>query len=172
MLQKFKEYVDIEENFTGLRVKRVRPDNAQENVSESFKNYCKSLGILRDDVGPYTPQQNGAAERMNRTIMETVRCMIHNAELPSRFWAKAVATAFYLRNRSPTASVKDSTPYERWHKEKLDVSHLKVFGCDTLYTYTIRNARSLIRSQLVVFLLAILLVVKDTNFITLKLRKC
>ena len=65
---------------------------------------------------------------MNRTIMETVRCMIHNAELPLRVCAEAVVTAVYLRNRSPTASVKDSTPYERWHKEKPDVSHLKVFG--------------------------------------------
>ena len=56
--------------------------------------------------------------------------MIHNDELPLSFWAEAVATAVYLRNRSPTASVKDSTPYKCWHKEKSDVSHLKVFGCN------------------------------------------
>ena len=99
MLQKFKEYVDMAENFTGL----VRSDNAQEYVSESFKNYCNSRGIMRDDTVPYTPQQNGVAERMNRTIMETVRCMIHNAELALSFWAEAVATAVYVRNRSPTA---------------------------------------------------------------------
>ena len=130
VLKKFKEYVYIAENFTGLRVKRVRSGNAQGHVSESFKNYCKSRGIMRDDTVPYTPQQNGVAERMNRTIMETVRCMIHNAELPLRFWAEAVAAAVYLCNRSPTASVKDSTPYELWHKEKPDESHLKVFGCN------------------------------------------
>ena len=63
---------------------------------------------------------------MNRTIIETVRCMIH----PLSFWAEAVVTAVYLLKDSPTASVKDSTPYERWHKEKPDVSHLKVFGCN------------------------------------------
>ena len=91
MLQKFKEYVDMAENFTGLRVKRVRSDNAQEYVSESFKNYCKSRGIIRDDTVPYTPQQNVVAERMNHTIMETVRCMIHNAELLLSFRAEAAS---------------------------------------------------------------------------------
>ena len=72
VLQEFREYVDMVENFTGLRVKRVRSDNAQEYVSKHFKNYCKCCGIMRDDTVPYTPQQNGVAERMNRTIMETV----------------------------------------------------------------------------------------------------
>ena len=67
---------------------------------------------------------------MNRTVMETVRCMILNAELPLSVWAEAVVTAVYLRNRSRTASVKDSTLYERWHKEKPNVSHLMVFGCN------------------------------------------
>ena len=71
------------EHFTGLRVNRVRSDN----VSESFKNYFNSRCIMRDDTVPYTPLQNGVAERMNRTIMETVRGMIHNSELPLRFWA-------------------------------------------------------------------------------------
>ena len=60
-----------------------------------------------------TPEQNGVAELMNRTVMEIVRCMIYSAELPLSVWAEAVVTAVYLRNRSPTASVKDSTRYER-----------------------------------------------------------
>ena len=71
VLQKIKEYVDMAENFTGLCVKMVRSDNAQEYVSESFKNYCKNRDIMGDDTVPYTPQQNGVAEHMNRTIMET-----------------------------------------------------------------------------------------------------
>ena len=72
VLQKFKKYVDMAENFTGLHVKKVRSDKAQEHNSESFKNYCKSRGIMGDDTVPYTPQQNGVTKRMNRTIMETV----------------------------------------------------------------------------------------------------
>ena len=56
--------------------------------------------------------------------------MIHSAGLPLSFWGEAVNTAVYLCNRSPTSSLKDSTPYEYWHNEKPDVSHLKVFGCN------------------------------------------
>ena len=85
---------------------------------------------MKDDTIPHTPQQNGLAERMNRTIMETVHSMIHSAGLPLNFWAKAVNTAVYLCNRSPTSSLKDSTLYEYWHNQKPDVSHLKVFGCN------------------------------------------
>ena len=96
-------------------------------------------GILKDDTIPYTPQQNAVAECMNRTIMGTVRSMIHSAGLPLSFWAEAVNTAVHLRNRSPTSSLKDSTPYEYWRNEKPDVSHLKVFGCDVFICACVRS---------------------------------
>ena len=59
------------ENFTGQHVKRIRSDNEQEYVSEEFTAFCKSSRILKDNTIPYTPQQNGVAERVNQTIMET-----------------------------------------------------------------------------------------------------
>ena len=61
--------------------------------------------------------------------METTRSMRHHAELPLSFWAEAVSTAVYLRNKSPTSYLKGMTPYERWHGRKAYVSNLKVFGC-------------------------------------------
>ena len=100
------------------------------NMTREFTEYCKSKGIKKDDTIPYTPQQNGVSERMNRTIMETTRSMLHHAELPLSFWAEAVSTAVYLRNRSPTSYLKEMTPYERWYGSKADVSNLKVFGCN------------------------------------------
>ena len=81
---------------------------------------------------PYTPQQNGVSERMNRSIMETVRCLLHYANLPLDFWAEAVATAVFLRNSSPTSYLKEVTPYQCWFREKPDVSNLRVFGCKAL----------------------------------------
>ena len=108
-LEKFMEFVQMAENFTGLQVKELRSDNAKEYISEDFKKYCKRRGIIRQETIPYSPQQNGKAERMNRTIMETVRCMIHKAGLPLNFWAEAVATAVYLHNRSPTGCIKEAT---------------------------------------------------------------
>eukprot|EP00794_Sanderia_malayensis_P002050 gene2050-biopygen1853 len=128
-LDKFKEFVNLAENLTGQRVKVLRSDNGGEYGSKEFIEFCKSRGIKKEATTPYTPQQNGVAERMNRTIIESVRSMLHKAGLPLTFWAEAVATAVLLRNRSPTSHIKNATPFERYHSRKPDVSALKVFGC-------------------------------------------
>ena len=70
------------------------------------------------------------AERMNRTLMDTVRSMLYHGDLPLSFWAEAVSTANYIRNRSPISCLKEKTPYQCWYGEKPDVSHFKVFGCN------------------------------------------
>ena len=75
------------------------------------------------------PQQNGVAERMNKTLVESVRSMLIDARLPHKFWAEALSTAVYLRNRSPTKAVEDKTPYEAWSGDRPNVKHLRVFGC-------------------------------------------
>ena len=132
VLDKFKEFVAVSENQTGKKVKRLRADNGGEYTSGEFKKYCKNHGILQEATIPYTPQQNGVSERMNRTIMDAVRSMLHHGGLPKRFWAEAVATVVYIRNRSPTSCLKEKTPYEIWHGEKPNVNNLKVFGCNAL----------------------------------------
>ena len=77
----------------------------------------------------YTPQQNGVAERKNRTVMDMVRCMLHLKKLPKGFWGDAVDCAFYLLNRCPTRSVLGKTPQEAWTRRKPSIGHLRVFGC-------------------------------------------
>ena len=72
---------------------------------------------------PNNPAQNGLAERMNRTIVESARSMMFHSNLSVNFWAEAVNTAVYLKNRSPI------TPYECLFNRKPDVAHLRVFGC-------------------------------------------
>lgn len=57
------------------------------------------------------------------------RCLLKGSNLPTEFWAEAVATSVYLINCCPTQAVEDKTPYEMWHGEKPNVSHLKTFGC-------------------------------------------
>lgn len=78
---------------------------------------------------PKTPQQNGVAERVNRTLIETVRSMLTDAKLPHEFWAEALSTAVYLRNHSPTKVLCEKTPFEAWTEKKPTVAHLRVFGC-------------------------------------------
>ena len=75
-----------------------------------------------------TPEQNGVAERMNRTLCESGRAMLFHAELSKGFWAEAINTAVYIRNRLITSATGE-TPYFRCFGEAADVSHLRVFGC-------------------------------------------
>ena len=83
-----------------------------------FEGYLRKEGIKHELTVSKDPEQNGVAERMKRTIVETARSMLAEAKLPGRFWAEAVATAVYLRNRSPTTAVKGMTPFEALTGEK------------------------------------------------------
>ena len=81
----------------------------------------------------HNPEQNGTAERKNRTLLETARCLLMEANLPNSFWAEAINTANYLRNRLPTKSLNRKTPYELWEEEVPGVSNLRVFGSKVHY---------------------------------------
>ena len=128
VFDKFREFEARVTNETGLKIKTLRTDGGGEYTSAKFENFLKQKGIQHEVTAPYSPQQNGVAERMNRTLVEAARSMIFNAGLSKAYWGEAVATAAYVRNRVVTSST-GVTPYERWYGEKPDVSQLKVFGC-------------------------------------------
>lgn len=67
-------------------------------------------------------------ERLNRTVVEKAKCLLFDAGLTKRYWAEAVNTAVYLRNRSVASGLNNQTPYEAWTGEKPDVSHVRIFG--------------------------------------------
>lgn len=115
-------------------MKHLRTDNGLEYLSEEFQSFCKDKGITRHRTVPANPQQNGVAERMNRTLLERVRCMLSNAKLPKSFWGEAVNTAWFLINKSPSSAIEMKTPDEIWYGRTSDYSKLKVFGC-TAYAH-------------------------------------
>lgn len=78
---------------------------------------------------PGTPQQNGIAERMNRTLTERARSMRIHAGLPKQFWADAISTAAYLINHGPSVPLNFGIPDEVWSGKEVNLSHLKIFGC-------------------------------------------
>ena len=125
----FKDWKILIEKQTGRQVKRLRTDNGLEFCSDAFNSFCKKEGILRHLTVPGTPQQNGVAERMNRTIMEKVRCMLSNSKLSKSFWAEAAATSCFLINRSPSTAIDKKTPEELWSGTPADYSVLRIFGC-------------------------------------------
>lgn len=86
-------------------IMRLRTDNELEYLEHDFTEFCKYQGIARHKTVRYTPQQNGVAERMNRTILERVRCMLNHANLGKHFWGEAMSTAVYLIYRSPSTDL-------------------------------------------------------------------
>lgn len=126
-LEKFKEFQYLAEKQTGKKVKLLRTDNGGEYMNTEFENYLKKEGIIHQTTNPYCPEQNGTAERLNRTIIEKARCLLFEAGLEKRFWAEAVNTACYLRNRSAVSNIP-KTPYEIFFGRKPDLSHIRIFG--------------------------------------------
>ncbi|GJV43849.1 gag-pol polyprotein [Tanacetum coccineum] len=97
----------------------LRTDNGGEYAGDEFDTLCKQKGIKRQFITAYTPQQNGVAEQMNRTLLERARAMLETASLEKSFWAKAVNTICYMINWSQSTAVKLKTLMEikrpRWH---------------------------------------------------------
>ena len=93
-------------------------------TSRKFQEYLKTEGVRHELTIPKNPEQNGVAERINRTLIETARSMLIDSHLPHSFWAEAISTAAYLRNRSPTKAVAKMTPYEAWTGKKPQVDGL------------------------------------------------
>eukprot|EP00731_Ephydatia_muelleri_P018948 Em0011g988a len=127
---KFKEFERCSTNECGLSIGIFRLDNGGEYISKEFEKFLLDKGIHHELSAPYSPAQNGVAERINRTLMESARTMMAQAGLSDKYWAEAVVTGTYLRNRVPTRSFKEkTTPFEKWYEKKPDLSHLRVFGC-------------------------------------------
>lgn len=108
----FKKYQLRVEKETGKKIIKLRTDNTKEYTSHNFSQHLEKEGISRQLSVEYTPQQNGVAERTNRTLVEMARTMILEANLPKSLWAEAVNTAAFLRNRCPTKILSSMTPEE------------------------------------------------------------
>jgi transposase InsO family protein len=115
------------ETQTGRKVKSVRSDRGTEYVNEEFTGFLRERGIVHQTTARYTPEQNGAAERLNRELEERTRAMLEHLGLPPALWAEAVVTANYTRNRTPVAA-HGKTPWEAFWGEKPGVGHMRVFG--------------------------------------------
>ena len=117
-----------------IKLKALRSDNGGEYLSGEFKQYLLDNGIKHELTVSYTPQQNGVAERMNRTLLNLVRSILHHSGVAKRFWAEALATAVYVRNRVTSRALPSKhTPHHYWHGKPPDLSHMRVFGARCWY---------------------------------------
>ncbi|GJY55771.1 retrovirus-related pol polyprotein from transposon TNT 1-94 [Tanacetum coccineum] len=116
------------EKTTGQYIKALWSDRGEEYLFISFTKFYEEQGIKRFLTTPYSPDQNGIAERKNRTIINMVRSMLKSKNMPKEFWAEVVQCAVYIQNRCPHVKLMDMTPQECWSGVKRTVSHFKVFG--------------------------------------------
>ena len=138
ILAKFKEYRPEVEKQSGRQIKRLRTDGGGE-YEKWMGAHLKGSGIIHETTAPYSPDQNGVAERANRTIMERVKAIIAEFKLDKKLWMELAETIVYLKNRSPTTAVA-TTPYELWYGEKPDLSHLRIIG-STAYVHIPKEKR-------------------------------
>ncbi|GKD62092.1 putative ribonuclease H-like domain-containing protein [Tanacetum coccineum] len=124
-----KDFITFIENQLTNKVKAIRCDNGTEFKNSKLIELCGSKGIRRDYSNARTPQQNGVAERKNRTLIEVARTMLADSKLPTMFWTEAVSTACYVLNRVLVTQPHNKTPYELVSGKVPNISHLKPFGC-------------------------------------------
>jgi transposase InsO family protein len=122
VLGKFKEFKALVENLSERKIKILRSDNGGEYTSNEFGSFFRDVGIKRELTTPYNPQQNGVAERKNRMIMEAVKTMIHDQDIPMHLWDEAARTTVYVQNRLSHSALGFKTPKEMFTRKKPGVS--------------------------------------------------
>jgi hypothetical protein len=127
VLDCFKHFVAEVENQHENSLKALRTYRGRKYLSNQFKDLCEEKGIRKQLTISNTLQQNGVAKRRNRTLLDMVRSMIAQANLPISFWGDALLTVAYILNCVPSQSIS-STPYELWKGEKPNLEHLRPWG--------------------------------------------
>ena len=130
----FLEFKEREENNKdNKRIRIYATDNGTEFINNKFKLYLLKHGIIHQLSPIYTPESNGLVERINRTILNKVRCLLFNANLPKYLWGEAVLVATYLYNRTPHSKLDYKTPYELKYNQKPNISNIRTFGSIAFY---------------------------------------
>jgi len=111
VLSVFQNFVAYIDNQFSTCIKMLRSDSNGEYMSHEFHDFLHHKGIVSQCSCPYTPQQNGVAERKNRHLLDVVRILLLESYVPSKFWVEALSTAVYLINRLPSQVLNFDSPY-------------------------------------------------------------
>ena len=115
------------------KVEEIRSDNGGEFLNNELKGELLARGISHQRTVPFTPQQNGVAERANRTLQEGMLCMMLDMQVAQELWGHAIMQFTWIKNRMPSASIGGSIPLYRLQQEKPDLRMVRVFGCIVQY---------------------------------------
>src|SRR5229473_7361545 len=125
----FKQFKAWAENLTSERMGSLHNNKGGVYMSREFKAFCIDHGIQRQHTVRNRPQQNGVAERANRTIEEGIISLLYESGMSPSFWGEAMASFIHVSNRMTTTLLQGATPYETFYGSKPDLSHLCIWGC-------------------------------------------
>ncbi|GKF02606.1 putative ribonuclease H-like domain-containing protein, partial [Tanacetum coccineum] len=125
----YNRFITDIENLVDKKVKIIRCDNGSEFKSKVMSEFCEQKSIKREFSVARTSQQNGVAERRNRTLIEAARTMLADSKLPTTFWVEAINTACYVQNRVLVVKSHNKTPYELFRGRTHALSFMRPFGC-------------------------------------------
>ena len=144
----FKVFKAYAENHLNAKIKALCDDKGGEYMSSAFLHFTTDAGISRQHTVRNRPQQNGVAERANRTMAEGVTAMLAESGLPLSFWGEALASFVHISICLPTASIStQTTPYQLWHGKKPDVAPFRVWGC-LAYVHVQKDKRQSLGSHM------------------------
>ena len=134
----FKLYRAWAELYTGQKLRCLRSDRGGEYTSHEFRDYCEEYGIERELPPSYTPQQNGKAERINRTLMSKARTALTDAGIKNSLWGEALLWAVMMYNITPHSGINFDIPRSRFSavanpRSLIDPRNLRPFGCAAYY---------------------------------------
>jgi hypothetical protein len=125
---KYKEFEAWLNTQHDKKIKIFQSDRGGEFTSKEFSTYIASRGTLQQFTVHDTPEENGVAERLNRTLLEHARAMLLAAQLPRNLWPETIHHAVWLKNRTSTRALNGMTPYEKMFKTKPNLSDLPDWG--------------------------------------------
>ena len=149
-----ENFIQMVKNKYRASIRVFMTDGGGEYKSREMEDLLRSAGITSETSVPHTPQQNGRAERLNRTIMDKAESMRLHACIPESWWEFSVLHAVHIYNRTPMRRLNWKTPYELIEGEAPDVSRLRVFGCGA-YVYlpeAVRANKLSPKSEMMTFL--------------------
>nr|GEV45839.1 putative ribonuclease H-like domain-containing protein [Tanacetum cinerariifolium] len=143
-----KTFITRIENQLDYQVKVIGCDNGTEFKNSIINQFCDMKGIKREFSVPRTHQQNGVAERMNKTLIEAGRTVLVDFKLPTTFWVEAINTTCYVLNRALVIKPHNKTPYELIHGIPQLINFMKPFGCLGFQTNGIEGTKdNIVASQ-------------------------
>jgi hypothetical protein len=150
-LSAFKRYeANLMRQHPGSKIRKLRSDRGGEYLSAEFDAYLQSQGIKRQLTVHNSPQQNGVAERLNRTLVEHARAMLIGRDQPKFLWAEAVNYATWLKNRFPSRAIPGTTPYALVNKSKPSLAMAHEFGAK-VFVHTTTGGKLEARASAAIF---------------------